>query len=113
MASWSLAATRGDGAVGEDVTANVRTISDIPQRIASAPDLLEVRGEVYMSKADFEALNERQEAAAARSSPTRATPPPARSARKIRASPPHGRFASSLTAGASSARRSPTRNMRR
>jgi DNA ligase (NAD+) len=57
-----LAATRGDGAVGEDVTANVRTIGDIPQRIASAPDVLEVRGEVYMSKADFEALNERQEA---------------------------------------------------
>ena len=58
-----LAATRGDGAVGEDVTPNVRTISDIPQHIASAPDVLEVRGEVYMSKADFEALNERQEAA--------------------------------------------------
>ena len=58
-----LAATRGDGAVGEDVTANVRTISDIPQRIAGAPAILEVRGEVYMSKADFAALNERQEAA--------------------------------------------------
>jgi DNA ligase (NAD+) len=57
-----LAATRGDGAVGEDVTANVRTISDIPQRIANAPEVLEVRGEVYMSKADFEALNDRQEA---------------------------------------------------
>src|ERR671912_316313 len=58
-----LAATRGDGAVGEDVTANVRTIADIPQRLSGAPDVLEVRGEVYMSKADFEALNERQEAA--------------------------------------------------
>ena len=57
-----LAATRGDGTVGEDVTANVRTIADIPQTIKGAPDLLEVRGEVYMSKADFEALNERQEA---------------------------------------------------
>ena len=56
-----LGATRGDGAVGEDVTANVRTIRDIPQEIADAPDLLEVRGEVYMSKSDFEALNERQE----------------------------------------------------
>ena len=58
-----LGATRGDGAVGEDVTANVRTIGDIPRQIANAPEILEVRGEVYMSKADFETLNERQEAA--------------------------------------------------
>src|SRR5881392_1742033 len=58
-----LAATRGDGTVGEDVTANVRTISDIPQRVLGAPDVLEVRGEVHMSKADFAALNQRQEAA--------------------------------------------------
>src|SRR3982750_4520259 len=58
-----LAATRGDGSVGEDVTANARTISDIPQRIGGAPDVLEVRGEVYMSTGDFEALNQRQEAA--------------------------------------------------
>ena len=57
-----LAATRGDGTIGEDVTPNVRTISDIPQVIKDAPDVLEVRGEVYMSKADFAALNERQEA---------------------------------------------------
>ena len=58
-----LAATRGDGTTGEDVTANVKTIADIPQIISGAPDVLEVRGEVFMSKADFEALNERQEAA--------------------------------------------------
>jgi DNA ligase (NAD+) len=61
-----LAATRGDGTVGEDVTANVRTIADIPETLfpgeQQVPDILEVRGEVYMSKADFEALNERQEA---------------------------------------------------
>jgi len=57
-----LAATRGDGTVGEDVTPNARTIGDIPQVIKGAPDIFEVRGEVYMSKADFAALNERQEA---------------------------------------------------
>ena len=89
-----LAATRGDGAVGEDVTANVSTIADIPrtlllsrkrkgpgeglskvgveshnsspnpsrERKGDIPAVLEIRGEVYMSKADFDALNERQEA---------------------------------------------------
>ncbi len=61
-----LAATRGDGAVGEDVTANVRTIADIPQVVPGAPKVLEVRGEVYMSKAEFAALNERQEVASAK-----------------------------------------------
>ncbi len=54
------AATRGDGEVGENVTANARTIEDIPHRLTGAPEVLEVRGEVYMSHADFEALNERQ-----------------------------------------------------
>ena len=54
------AATRGDGEVGENVTANARTITDIPQKISGAPEVLEVRGEVYMSHADFEALNARQ-----------------------------------------------------
>ncbi|MEO6360418.1 MAG: NAD-dependent DNA ligase LigA, partial [Sphingomicrobium sp.] len=89
-----LAATRGDGAVGEDVTANVRTIGDVPQtllpsreregqgeglssgasdlnmpspnpsrqREGDPPAILEIRGEIYMSKADFVALNQRQEA---------------------------------------------------
>lgn len=57
------AATRGDGEVGENVTENARTIADIPQRLQGAPDLLEVRGEVYMSHPDFAALNERQAAA--------------------------------------------------
>ncbi|MDM8167835.1 NAD-dependent DNA ligase LigA [Roseovarius sp.] len=54
------AATRGDGAVGENVTANARTIDDIPVTLKGAPDVLEIRGEVYMSHADFEALNTRQ-----------------------------------------------------
>ncbi|MBA3577668.1 MAG: NAD-dependent DNA ligase LigA [Sphingomonas sp.] len=81
-----LGSTRGDGAVGEDVTPNVRTIGDVPHTLRSSraqsrdagtggrvstsldtngggiPEILEVRGEVYMSKADFEALNARQEA---------------------------------------------------
>ncbi|WP_425080672.1 NAD-dependent DNA ligase LigA [Ruegeria arenilitoris] len=57
------AATRGDGEVGENVTANARTISDIPQALENAPDILEVRGEVYMSHEDFEKLNARQEEA--------------------------------------------------
>ncbi len=54
------AATRGDGAVGEDVTANVRTISDIPQQLnGKVPSIFEIRGEIYMAKGDFEALNAR------------------------------------------------------
>ena len=56
------AATRGDGAVGEDVTANIRTISSIPQRLATdqPPHILEVRGEVLMFRADFERINAEQ-----------------------------------------------------
>ncbi|WP_373456674.1 NAD-dependent DNA ligase LigA [Loktanella sp. Alg231-35] len=57
------AATRGDGSVGENVTANARTIANIPTQLNGAPDVLEVRGEVYMSHADFAALNTRQAAA--------------------------------------------------
>ena len=54
------AATRGDGFEGEDVTANVRTIAEIPARLAQdAPAVLEVRGEIYMRRQDFSALNER------------------------------------------------------
>ena len=59
------AATRGDGDMGEDVTHNIRTIGQIPLRLQTnnslpVPALLEVRGEVYMARSDFEALNERQ-----------------------------------------------------
>jgi DNA ligase (NAD+) len=54
------AATRGDGETGENVTANIRTIKDIPERLPpDAPDIVEVRGEVYMRRDDFLALNER------------------------------------------------------
>ncbi|MGE7418039.1 NAD-dependent DNA ligase LigA [Methylobacterium tarhaniae] len=59
------AATRGDGEVGEDVTANVRTIKEIPEQLAGGgwPEVCEVRGEVYLSHADFAGINARQEAA--------------------------------------------------
>jgi len=57
------AATRGDGTVGENVTANARTLDDIPERLkGKAPVVFEVRGEVYLEKEDFLALNRRQEA---------------------------------------------------
>jgi len=59
------AATRGDGAEGEDVTANIRTLKDVPQKLhgRGVPEICEVRGEVYMTKAAFLKLNERQKAA--------------------------------------------------
>jgi DNA ligase (NAD+) len=59
------AATRGDGAEGEDVTANIRTLEDVPKKLRgrNLPEICEVRGEVYMTKQAFLALNERQKAA--------------------------------------------------
>ena len=63
-----LGPTRGDGFEGENITANVRTIGDIPKKFGGRkpPDVLEVRGEVYMTQADFIALNKRQENAGAK-----------------------------------------------
>jgi DNA ligase (NAD+) len=57
-------ATRGDGTVGEDITENLRTIADIPQRLAGTgwPEIIEIRGEVYMTHAEFRALKERSAA---------------------------------------------------
>ena len=57
----AVAATRGDGAVGEDVTANIRTIEEIPHELDGAPEVLDVRGEVYLSHEDFRRINARQE----------------------------------------------------
>jgi DNA ligase (NAD+) len=63
----AVAATRGDGETGEDITANVSTIRAIPAHLrGSAPTVLEVRGEIYITRADFAALNERQQAAGLR-----------------------------------------------
>ena len=57
------AATRGDGFEGEDVTANIKTLKEIPlQLMGEPPEILEVRGEVYMAHEDFQALNQRQRA---------------------------------------------------
>ena len=61
------AATRGDGEVGENVTQNVRTIKSIPLRLhGKTPDRLEVRGEIFMNRKDFERFNQRQQAAGAK-----------------------------------------------
>jgi DNA ligase (NAD+) len=61
---FTRGATRGDGIVGEDVTENLRTLKNLPARLhAEAPSFIEIRGEVFMHKADFLALNETQAAA--------------------------------------------------
>ncbi len=79
-----LGATRGDGATGEDVTRNLATLEDVPDVIEGAPAVLEVRGEVYMTHDAFARLNAEREKEGQPISPTRATPPPDRCARKTR-----------------------------
>ena len=97
------AATRGDGAEGEDVTANIRTLEDVPQKLKgrNVPDICEVRGEVYMTKKAFLALNEdSRRGRRAPSSPIRAIRRPVRCVRRIRPLPPRGRSAFSPMPGA-------------
>ncbi len=103
------AATRGDGQVGEDVTANARTLDDIPDELTGFhPDIFEVRGEVYMTHADLPASMRGFWRRPARgrvqrpraSSPIRAMPPPARCARRMPASRASAPCASSLMPGA-------------
>ncbi len=83
------AATRGDGTTGEDVTQNIKTVSNIPLRLhgENTPELIEVRGEVLMLKADFVALNKDKLKTGKNPLPIRATLPPAAYANSIRASP--------------------------
>ena len=57
-----VASTRGDGFTGENITENVKTIENFPHTLTSAPALIEIRGEVYINKADFLLLNSQQEA---------------------------------------------------
>lgn len=101
--------TRGDGVVGEDVTANLATIADIPKQLENAPEFLEVRGEVYMPHAAFEKLVEEQELSDKQPFKNPATPPPARCARRTAASPPDGGFPSlcSTSSSCGAARPSP------
>ena len=96
------AATRGDGFEGEDVTANVRTIGEIPHKLhgAHVPAICEVRGEIYMTGREFAALNERQVAAGRPAFANPRNSARARCASSTPRSPQGGRCTSSPTPGA-------------
>ena len=96
------AATRGDGAVGEDVTANIRTLEDVPKKLKgrNVPEVCEVRGEVYMTKRASLALTSGRRPPATPFSPIRAIRRRARCARRTRPLPPRGRSGSSPMPGA-------------
>ncbi len=100
--TYARGATRGDGERGEDITPNLRTIKAVPLAIARArarpPDLLEVRGEVYMPLSGFRAFTEQQEAEGKRRRRTRATRLPGRFGSSTRRSPRTGRSRSGPTA---------------
>ena len=79
-----------NGTTGEDITANLKTIKQLPQLLPdSAPDILEIRGEVYMAKSDFFALNEKYEAEGKKLLPIPAMPQPAHYGSSIRKLPPN------------------------
>ncbi len=96
------AATRGDGTTGEDVTHNVLTIDDIPQRLTGEghPEELEVRGEIFMPTQEFAALNEKLREASEKEFANPATPPQARCGRRIPPRRPNGPCRCSSTAWA-------------
>lgn len=88
------ASTRGDGVVGEDVTANVRAIRSIPKKLKDAPEFLEVRGEVYMPHGAFQKLCAEQELQGAAPFKIRAMRLPVRCAKRMQGSPEAGAFLS-------------------
>ena len=82
--TFTRGATRRDGVIGEDVTQNLRTIKAIPLRIDDAPELVEVRGEVYLPRSAFAELNERARRQVSRRSRTHGTRPQGRCASSTR-----------------------------
>ena len=109
------AATRGDGRTGEDVTLNVKTIKSVPDRLAGddVPELLEVRGEVFLSAASFDRLNETLQEAGRPPSPIHVTPPPGPCGRRTPGSPRPVNSGRSCTASAGWWGKRPPRGRRR